>query len=169
MGLLLGKAHSDLRFATGLLSDGILGQRGLRGHYLLINRIRVRDANQCAVEMVLRMAESFGGADEWHVLFPNAFKDIAFGLVPWFHEAVVRFGSAFQLSRFKSVRSISHTVSRDGIEDLVVKRFAECRAAFACQSNHWLKGLECLDRPLEADGAWLDAMFGGSLSHDCAD
>ena len=64
-------------------------------------------------------ATYLGGADEWHVLFPNAFQDIAFGLVPWFHEAVVRFGSAFQLSRFESVGPIRYAVSRDRIEDVV--------------------------------------------------
>ena len=30
------KANGDLRFATGLLSDGIVGRRGILGFYLLI-------------------------------------------------------------------------------------------------------------------------------------
>ena len=103
------------------------------------------------------------------LIFPNVVQDITFGYVSWFHEAVVLFGSGFQLSRFESVGPIRYAVSRDGIEDVVVERPAECWVTFACQGNHRLKGFERLDRSLKADGTWLDTMFGGSLCHDCPD
>jgi hypothetical protein len=55
------------------------------------------------------------------LVFTNAFQDIAFVFASWFHEAVVPFGSTFQLSRFKSVRSISHSVGDDRAEKMFVE------------------------------------------------
>jgi hypothetical protein len=40
---------------------------------------------------------------------------------------------------------------------------------FGLQSNHWLKGFECLDRSLKAERSGFDAMFGYGLSRDGAD
>src|ERR1700732_1770286 len=106
---------------------------------------------------------------EWHLVFRKAFQEIKFGLVPWFHEAVVGFGSAFPSPRFKSVGPIRDSVLRDRIEEVLVEHPAECRVAFTFQGDHWLKGFECLDRSLEADRAWFETMSRRGLGHDRAD
>ena len=108
-------------------------------------------------------------SDEWHLVFPNAVPHIAFGLPSWFHETIVRFGSAFSSPRFVSVGSIGDSVDGDRVEQVLVEDLAEGRVVFALESNHWLKGFECLDRSLEADRSRFDAVFGCGLSHDRTD
>jgi hypothetical protein len=57
------KLHSDLRFATGLLSDGILGPRGMRGLYLLTTGYKFELQIRARSRRVFRMASSLGGSD----------------------------------------------------------------------------------------------------------
>jgi hypothetical protein len=57
----------------------------------------------------------------------------------------------------------------DRIEQVLVEDLAEGRVVFALESNHWLEGFERLDRSLEADRSWLDAVFGCRLSRDRTD
>jgi hypothetical protein len=67
----------------------------------------------------------FGRIDEWHLLVAKAFKEITFGLPPWFSEKAIVFGSAFSETRFIPIRSVSNAMDRDGVEQLVVKAVAE--------------------------------------------
>ena len=41
-----------------------------------------------------------GHIAEWHLVFAKAFQHLAFGLVSWFHETIVRFGPALFSARF---------------------------------------------------------------------
>ena len=65
---------------------------------------------------MLQRLSSVGVSDEWHLVFAKAFQDIAFGLVSWFHETIVRFGSAFSSARFEAIRPIGDAMGGDGIE-----------------------------------------------------
>ena len=58
----------------------------------------------------------FGVSHEWHLDFPKAVQQLAFGLVPWFHEAIIRLGTALSAARFNTIRSISNSVGGDGVK-----------------------------------------------------
>jgi len=87
----------------------------------------------------------------------------------WLHETIVRFWSTFSSPRLVSVGSVGDTVDGDRIEHVPVEGLAEGRAAFALESNHWPKCLECLDYSLEADCSRFDAVFSCRLSRDRTD
>src|SRR3954453_21086012 len=99
-----------------------------------------------------------GVSGEWHLVFTKAFQEITFGLVPWFHEAIIWFGSAFLAPRLIPIRAIRDTMAGDGIQQLLVEGHARCRVVLTLESNHGLESFEGLDRALEADRTRFDAM-----------
>ena len=110
-----------------------------------------------------------GHIDEWHLVLPNPFPHIAFGLASWFSEKAVVFGSAFSQPRFIPVGAIRDPVAGDRVEQVLVEDLAEGRVVFALESDHRLEGFERLNRSLEADRSRFDAVFGCGLCDDRAD
>ena len=95
-----------------------------------------------------------GEIHEWHVYLFKSFEHIKFGLVSWFAEVHVSFVPAFKQAWFESVRSIGNAVGRDRIKESLVKVHAQFNSTLVLDLG--LKGFECLKRPFEANGSWLD-------------
>ena len=58
---------------------------------------------------------------EWHVVLDKSFQHVTFGLMPWLDELVILLRSSFSLARFNPIGSISDTMDRDGIKQVLVK------------------------------------------------
>ena len=58
---------------------------------------------------------------DWHVVLDKSFEHIQFGLMSWLDELVILLGSSFSLAGFKPIGSISDTMNRDGIKQVLVK------------------------------------------------
>ena len=110
-----------------------------------------------------------GRADEWHLVFAQAFKYLTFDLFPGFREAVLVFRSSFRHAWLKAVGAIRDTVRGDGLQQLLVEFLSTVKTPVALVSNYQLESLEDLDRRLETDGSWLDVNLTGRLSHDRPD
>jgi hypothetical protein len=69
-------------------------------------------------------------------------------------------------TRLKPIWAICYPMCCDGIKELLVESFQQCRVAFTLHGNYRLKSFECLDGALEANGAWFDSVPSSGLSHD---
>src|SRR5258705_10357098 len=96
---------------------------------------------------------------EWCVVLPKSFQHFVFELVPRLHHSIVFLLSAFSLTWFEAIGSVSNPMSSDGVEQLVVESSGVRREAVALRGDQRLKGLQCLDCALEADRSWLDAVL----------
>jgi photosystem II stability/assembly factor-like uncharacterized protein len=111
-----------------------------------------------------------GPIDEWHLVFAKVVQEIAFGLASWFsEEAMVVFGPAFSQARFNSVWSVGNSVNGDGLEPLQINLPEAFRGLFPLHRNSRLEAFERLDRSLETDRSWFDAVFAGGVGQDCGD
>lgn len=116
------------------------------------------------------MAENcVGPTNEWHLVFPKAVQEIAFGLMSRFHETIVGFGSPLSSARFKPIGAIGDSVDCDRSEQAFVEDPAAGRVLLALDRNHRLEGFQRLDRSLETDRSRLDVVLGCGLSDDGAD
>ena len=79
------------------------------------------------------------------------------------------FGSTFPQPTFKSVGPIGDPVFGDCIQQAIVEELAKGRVVLTLEGNHGLKGFECLERSLETDRSWFDAVLRSGLGHDRAD
>ena len=109
-----------------------------------------------------------GRPDEWHLDLPKAFGHEAFQFVSRQVEILVLSMGLLSSSGLEAIRSIGDAMDGDGVEQLLVKSPTKRGVALALDVNHWLKGLQRLDRAFEADRSRLDAVCGRGLSHDCA-
>jgi len=106
---------------------------------------------------------------EWHLDFDNSVRHFTFELPARSCHLFEPDGPAFSLSRFKAVGTISHAVTCDRIEQLLVKVGAKRSPAMPLKINERLERFECLQSPFEADRARLGFVFGCGLRHDCPD
>lgn len=95
-----------------------------------------------------------GWADEWHLDFANMPEHFTFDFVPGFHQSVVVFGPAFGLAWFKPVWPIADSMLGNDMEQVLIESFSVSQPAKLLASDQGLKGSQCLERPLEADGTW---------------
>jgi hypothetical protein len=108
-------------------------------------------------------------SDEWHLLVPNSIGHIAFSFVSRLDESEVFLSVPFSSSRLEAIRSISDTMSNDGVEQVLVEMFAERSIVAALHGNHRLKCFQRLDRAFETDRPRFETMLGRGLSDDGAD
>src|SRR5262245_49882593 len=80
-----------------------------------------------------------GPTHEWHLVFPNAVQHLAFGLVPWFHESIVRFGTALLAARFKTVGPVGDSVVSYGVEQVLIEGIEASDVLLPLKSNHGLE------------------------------
>jgi hypothetical protein len=110
-----------------------------------------------------------GPTNEWHLLVPNSIGHIAFGFVSRLDESEVFLSVPFSSSGLEAIRSISDTVSNDGVEQVLVEMFSECSVVASLHGNHRLKRFQRLNRSLEANRPWFETMLGRGLSDNGPD
>ena len=112
---------------------------------------------------------SVGHIDEWHLDFAKSFEHIEFDLLPRLRQAVVVLGSAFGHARLEAVGPIGDAVRGDGSEHLLIERLSVLDPTVCLLGDHRLKGLQDLERRLEADRSRRDSFLACRLGHDRAD
>ena len=109
------------------------------------------------------------GRVEWHVVLPKSFEHLSFELVSRLHHSVVFLLPAFSLPWLEAIGPIGDSMSSDSLKQLVVETSTSHRTAVALRGDQWLKRLQGLNRPLEADGTRLHVMRIGGLGDDGTD
>jgi len=79
------------------------------------------------------------------------------------------FACRFRLRGSKRFGRPANTVSNDGVEQVLVEMIAEHSVMPALHGYHRLKRFQRLNRSLEADRPWFEAMLARGLSDDGAD
>jgi len=90
----------------------------------------------CIYQLFRTAVARVGRCDEWHLDFPRSFQHLTFDLAPRLPEEGIVLRPPPSQARFKPVRSVGHSVSRDGIEYLSVEQPAKSRISFREHRDH---------------------------------
>src|SRR5471030_1083943 len=130
-------------------------------------------ANLSAIRRADRLARArvrcSGRADEWHLDFAKAFRHLAFDFGAWLVQPVVVIAPAFFHAWFVAIRSVSDSMSGDGIEEVLIHAQALGGISGSAKLDQRLESFQGLHGSLEADGPWQNIVFCRSLGHDGAD
>src|SRR5262245_58255188 len=94
----------------------------------------------------------FGPPDEWHLVFVNAFRHLAFEFGAWLCQPAVVIGPTLLHARLVTVGAVGDPMGGDGIEQVVVQAQAACGVTGRVKLQQRPKRFQGLHGALEADG-----------------
>ena len=110
-----------------------------------------------------------GRWNEWHLGFAKVFCHLAFNFAAWTCQPAVMTAPPLFHARFATIRSVSDSMSGDGIEEVLIRAQALCGVTVGAKLGQRLESFQGLHGSLEADGPRQNIVFCRSLGHDGAD